>query len=99
MKVRPTVLNRLEFLAKRIELKPDFERFSERKTDVAGSVGGQVFCLRCDRIKRCYREMRPPFEITPLCVRLLADIERLLAHCEGWHHPRPRPLLRKSLTD
>lgn len=41
--------------------------------------------------------MRPPFEITPLCVRLLTDIERLLGRYEGLHQPRPAPLLRKSL--
>jgi len=41
--------------------------------------------------------MRPPFEITPLCIRLLTDIERLLGRYEGLHHPRPAPLLRKSL--
>ncbi len=41
--------------------------------------------------------MRPPFEITPLGIRLLANIERLLGRYEGWHHPRPTPLLRKSL--
>jgi cell filamentation protein, protein adenylyltransferase len=41
--------------------------------------------------------MKPPFDITPLCVRLLADIERLLGRYEGLHHPRPAPLLRKEL--
>ncbi len=41
--------------------------------------------------------MKPPFDITPNCVRLLADIERLLGRYEGLHQPRPAPLLRKSL--
>lgn len=41
--------------------------------------------------------MKPPFEITPLCVRLLSDIERLLGRHEGLHQPRPAPLLCKSL--
>ncbi len=30
------VLSQTEFLAKRIELKPDFEKFSDRRTKVAG---------------------------------------------------------------
>lgn len=43
-KVSPTVLNRSEFLAKRIELKPDFERFCDRKTDVAGLATFRASC-------------------------------------------------------
>ncbi len=41
--------------------------------------------------------MRPPIEVTPQCIRLLTDIERQLGRYEGLHHPRPAPLLRKSL--
>ena len=41
--------------------------------------------------------MTPPFDITPLCIRLLADIERLLGRYEGLHQPRPAPMVRKSL--
>ena len=41
--------------------------------------------------------MMPPFETTAECVRLLADIERLIGRYEGHHHPRPDPMLRKSL--
>ncbi len=41
--------------------------------------------------------MTPPFEITPLCIRLLADIERLIGRYEGLNQPRPAPMLRKSL--
>ncbi|MDA0589409.1 MAG: Fic family protein [Planctomycetota bacterium] len=42
-----------------------------------------------------------PFEITSDCIRLLADVERLLGRHEGRHEgrhqPRPAPQLRKSL--
>ena len=41
--------------------------------------------------------MRPPFDITPPGIRLLADIERLLGRFEGLQQPRPTLLLRKSL--
>ena len=41
--------------------------------------------------------MKPPFDITPLSIRLLSDIERLLGRHEGLHRPRPAPLLRKAL--
>jgi hypothetical protein len=33
------ILGRTEFLAKRIELKPDFEQFPDRKPKVSGSLG------------------------------------------------------------
>jgi hypothetical protein len=41
--------------------------------------------------------MRLPFEITPLCIQMLADIERLLGRYEGLQLQRPTPLLRTSL--
>ncbi|MDB5344421.1 MAG: Fic family protein [Schlesneria sp.] len=41
--------------------------------------------------------MQPPFEVTPLSIQLLSDIERLLGRYEGLHHPRPAPQLRRSL--
>lgn len=33
------ILGRTEFLAKRIELKPDFEQFPDRRPKVSGSLG------------------------------------------------------------
>jgi Fic family protein len=35
--------------------------------------------------------------MTAECIRLLADIERLIGRYEGQHRPRPAPMLRKSL--